>query len=483
MLHVGLLQPEELDRPSPDLVPEPDRVGVEEPLVGLADGERALHPGVEGSRHDGGFVVTNSSQALHEPGESAGHVGVRASTFFRARRRSARALSAAGRGRRDEPVVVRHVGNLRWPRDVGSRRPRPCCSSASPAGSAPASPRCPRCWPRKGAVIIDADAITRELQQPGTRGVRRDGGPVRARDRRRGRRAGPPGGGRHRVQRPRRARRTSTRSSTRPWGSRSPDASRPSVDTDHLVVLDVPLLVESGRDDMAALVVVDVDPEVAVSRLVEQRGMRRGRRAGADGQPGLPRGPAGQGRPRDRQLGHARRPRPPRSTSCGRGCWRSGPAPSVRPTGPASTRTAARRRRTEVDALPLFSVLWALAAHLAPARQPAHGVAAWPRSARGRRGRGPLAARAVGPLAVLALGGRRHACGRRRPCSGNHWLLAALVDLALLLAVAVGRGPAPLGRRHSTWRTGSSRSPGCACSASTSSRRSPSSTPRSSTGR
>ena len=36
----------------------------------------------------------------------------------------------------------------------------------------------------------------------------------------------------------------------------------------------MPLLVESGRDDMAALVVVDVDPETAVARLVEHRGMR-----------------------------------------------------------------------------------------------------------------------------------------------------------------------------------------------------------------
>ncbi len=43
--------------------------------------------------------------------------------------------------------------------------------------------------------------------------------------------------------------------------------------TDGVVVLDVPLLVESGRDDMAALVVVDVDPEVAVDRLVRHRGM------------------------------------------------------------------------------------------------------------------------------------------------------------------------------------------------------------------
>ncbi len=43
--------------------------------------------------------------------------------------------------------------------------------------------------------------------------------------------------------------------------------------TDHVVVLDVPLLVESGRDDMAGLVVVDVDPDLAVQRLMADRGM------------------------------------------------------------------------------------------------------------------------------------------------------------------------------------------------------------------
>jgi dephospho-CoA kinase len=43
--------------------------------------------------------------------------------------------------------------------------------------------------------------------------------------------------------------------------------------TDHVVVLDVPLLVESGRDDMAGTIVVDTDPEVAVERLVASRGM------------------------------------------------------------------------------------------------------------------------------------------------------------------------------------------------------------------
>jgi dephospho-CoA kinase len=44
------------------------------------------------------------------------------------------------------------------------------------------------------------------------------------------------------------------------------------VDTHHVVILDVPLLVESGRDDLASIIVVDTDPEIAVRRLVEQRG-------------------------------------------------------------------------------------------------------------------------------------------------------------------------------------------------------------------
>jgi dephospho-CoA kinase len=45
------------------------------------------------------------------------------------------------------------------------------------------------------------------------------------------------------------------------------------ADTDRVVVLDFPLLGENPRDDIAATVVVDVDPEIAVSRLVEFRGM------------------------------------------------------------------------------------------------------------------------------------------------------------------------------------------------------------------
>ena len=44
-------------------------------------------------------------------------------------------------------------------------------------------------------------------------------------------------------------------------------------DTDHVVVLDVPLLVETGRRGLAAVIVVDVPTDVAVERLVSQRGM------------------------------------------------------------------------------------------------------------------------------------------------------------------------------------------------------------------
>ncbi len=53
----------------------------------------------------------------------------------------------------------------------------------------------------RGALVIDADAITRELQQPGTAGVRGDAGPVRRGDHRRRRIARPAGGRRHRVRR------------------------------------------------------------------------------------------------------------------------------------------------------------------------------------------------------------------------------------------------------------------------------------------
>jgi dephospho-CoA kinase len=43
--------------------------------------------------------------------------------------------------------------------------------------------------------------------------------------------------------------------------------------TDHVVVLDVPLLVESGRYRASGVIVVDVHPDVAAERLARDRGM------------------------------------------------------------------------------------------------------------------------------------------------------------------------------------------------------------------
>lgn len=43
-------------------------------------------------------------------------------------------------------------------------------------------------------------------------------------------------------------------------------------DTDEIVVLDIPLLVENKPYSPAAIIVVDTDPEIAVDRLVQHRG-------------------------------------------------------------------------------------------------------------------------------------------------------------------------------------------------------------------
>jgi hypothetical protein len=106
-------------------------------------------------------------------------------------------------------------------------------------------------------------------------------------------------------------------------------------------------------------------------------------------------------------------------------------------TAPAPTRDDSAARAREVDALPLFSVLWALAAiwHLLGNPDEAStltqvvlvagaALVLW------RPGR-------VGPLVVLAIGGVA-TMWSEAPLLGNHWLLAALVDVALLFAVLVG---------------------------------------------
>lgn len=124
----------------------------------------------------------------------------------------------------------------------------------------------------RGAVIVDADAITRELQQPGqpvlTAIVERFGPEVLT-----------PAGA---LDRPKLA--------SVVFGDPEALAAlnaivHPAVGaevlrrideqrgTDAVVVLDIPLLVEGGRYAVQAVVVVDVDPEVAVERLVGQRGM------------------------------------------------------------------------------------------------------------------------------------------------------------------------------------------------------------------
>lgn len=124
----------------------------------------------------------------------------------------------------------------------------------------------------RGAVIVDADAIVRDLQRPGTAVFRamveRFGPGIVAPDGTLDRAAvaavvfADPGAlaDLNAIVHPAVGAEIATRLAEQ-------------AGTDRVVVLDVPLLVESGRYEVAGLVVVDVDPEVAVRRLVEHRGM------------------------------------------------------------------------------------------------------------------------------------------------------------------------------------------------------------------
>lgn len=124
----------------------------------------------------------------------------------------------------------------------------------------------------RGAVIIDADAIVHEVQRPGTpvfEAIVEHFGPgVVAAD--------------GTLDRPAIAeivfndpeQLTALNAIVHPAvGLEMAARLAHEAETDHVVVLDVPLLVESGRSDMAGTVVVDVDPEVALDRLVHQRGV------------------------------------------------------------------------------------------------------------------------------------------------------------------------------------------------------------------
>lgn len=122
-----------------------------------------------------------------------------------------------------------------------------------------------------GAIVVDADAIVRELQQPGTivftEMVERFGPGIVGED--------------GELDRARVADLVFTdETALADLGAivhpRVHDEIQRRIDeqrdTEHVVVLDVPLLVESGWSDMAGTIVVDLDPEVAVGRLVEHRG-------------------------------------------------------------------------------------------------------------------------------------------------------------------------------------------------------------------
>ena len=124
----------------------------------------------------------------------------------------------------------------------------------------------------RGAVVVDADRIVRELQQPGQpvfdAMVEAFGESIVAEDGTLDRQAVADivFGDDEALRR--------LNAIVHPAvGARIAERLEELEGTDDVVVLDIPLLVESGRDDMAAVIVVDVDPEIAVRRLVEHRGL------------------------------------------------------------------------------------------------------------------------------------------------------------------------------------------------------------------
>ena len=126
----------------------------------------------------------------------------------------------------------------------------------------------------KGAAIIDFDAIVHEVQAPGGRAYQ---GIVD--------RFGPdvvlPDGSLDRAKlasivfnNPE-ARTDLNRLTYPALGAVVAERMNELSKTDRVVVLDIPLLAEGSRKQyqMAGVIVVDIDPEVAVERLVGQRGM------------------------------------------------------------------------------------------------------------------------------------------------------------------------------------------------------------------
>lgn len=125
----------------------------------------------------------------------------------------------------------------------------------------------------RGATVIDADAIVRELQQPGqpvfAAMVEAFGPGIVAADGTLDRQAVA-----DQVFTDDDARRRLNEIVHPAVGEEIARRLAEAAATDGVVVLDVPLMVESGRGGYAGLIVVDCPPEVAVRRLVEQRGLR-----------------------------------------------------------------------------------------------------------------------------------------------------------------------------------------------------------------
>lgn len=123
----------------------------------------------------------------------------------------------------------------------------------------------------KGAVVVDADAIVRELQQPGTvvftEMVERFGPGIVAPDGELDRAA---------IAEVVFTDETALADLGAIVHPRVHEEIQRRLDeletTDHVVILDVPLLVESGWQGMRGTIVVDLHPDVAVQRLMEHRG-------------------------------------------------------------------------------------------------------------------------------------------------------------------------------------------------------------------
>ncbi|MEO6651158.1 MAG: dephospho-CoA kinase [Ilumatobacteraceae bacterium] len=128
----------------------------------------------------------------------------------------------------------------------------------------------------RGAVVVDADQIARDLQRPGSpvleRMAERFGDHIVGADRALDRAA---------VAQIVFGDDAETRQALLDLNAIVHPAMKAEIErqiavqagTDRIVVLDFPLLGENPRDDVAATIVVDVPAEVAVERLVEFRGM------------------------------------------------------------------------------------------------------------------------------------------------------------------------------------------------------------------